>query len=354
MRIETYRRAPFVDREEEVEFFVSWFQEVPQRILWVYGPKSSGKTTVVAYVIDNYLLKNKKFWIKYFNLRETLISSYESFIDTFFVEVEKSESEAVGKVGINVFGFSGEIYQKIKKKQINLFKTFIEELERLVKKKKRCVIVIDEIQKLRDIYIKNGNGERELLKEFLNFCVSLTKERHLSHVVILTSNTIFIERIYNDARLKETSDFVKIDHLKKEQVKEWLKIEGLSKKEIDLVWEYLGGSIPRILKVLSQVKNGKNLKEFLEQEAWFAYTEIDEFLAEFKDEEVEYFKSVAEEIVEKGYYSLEGLKKDKREFLAMWAEREILFYDPLELKIFPNSKIYVKGLEIFLKKYKEV
>jgi len=60
---------------------------------------------------------------------------------------------------------------------------------------------------LRDIYI---NSERELLKEFLNFCVSLTKEKHLSHVVILTSNTVFIERIYIDARMKKTSVFKKL------------------------------------------------------------------------------------------------------------------------------------------------
>ncbi len=48
-------------------------------------------------------------------------------------------------------------------------------------------LVIDEIQSLEDVY---GNGEKELLKEFLNFCVALTKETHLSHVIMLSSNTI--------------------------------------------------------------------------------------------------------------------------------------------------------------------
>jgi predicted AAA+ superfamily ATPase len=46
MKIRTYRGVPFVDREEEIKFFVDWFSEPPQRILFVYGPKSSGKTTV--------------------------------------------------------------------------------------------------------------------------------------------------------------------------------------------------------------------------------------------------------------------------------------------------------------------
>ncbi|MDQ7032252.1 MAG: ATP-binding protein, partial [Desulfonauticus sp.] len=203
MEIQTYRRAPFLYRKREIDFLVEFFNRVPQRVLWVYGPKSSGKTTLISYVVDNYLLKEKKrFWVKYFNLRQLLITSYSSFLETFFMGVDKSESERGAKIGINVFGFKSEVWKKILEKEVNLFKVFIEELEKVVSKDRRCVMVIDEIQKLRDIYIKNGQGERELLKEFLNLCISLTKERHLSHVVILTSNTVFIEKIYNDARMK--------------------------------------------------------------------------------------------------------------------------------------------------------
>ena len=57
MKIETYRGALFMDREEEIEFFVDWFDEVPQKILVVDGPKSSGKTTVIEYVVENILLR---------------------------------------------------------------------------------------------------------------------------------------------------------------------------------------------------------------------------------------------------------------------------------------------------------
>ncbi len=351
MKIETYRRAPFVDREEEIEFFVDWFSDVPQRILWVYGPKSSGKTTVISYVVDNYLLKEKKrFWVKYFNLRQSLITSYENFLDTFFVEVEEGEDERGGSIGINVFGFRAELYQKIKQKKLNLFKVFIEELEKIVKSGKRCVMIIDEIQKLRDVYIRNSNGERELLKEFLNLCVSLTKELHLSHVVILTSNTVFIERIYNDAKLKKTSKFMKIDHLEREQIFKWLKVEGFRDEEIELVWEYFGGCIPDIFKAIETKRKKKDLKKFLEREAWLAYTEIDEYLAEFNEEETEFFVKVAKEIVDKGYLDIRGLKADKRRFLQKWAEKEILFYDPLELRVTGNSRIYEKGLELLLER----
>ena len=60
MKIETYRGVPFVDREDEIEFFIDWFSDPPQRILFVYGPKSSGKTTVIEYVIEKKLLPENK------------------------------------------------------------------------------------------------------------------------------------------------------------------------------------------------------------------------------------------------------------------------------------------------------
>ena len=351
MEIKTYRGVPFVDREEEIKFFVDWFSEPPQRILFVYGPKSSGKTTVIEYVIENKLLKQKnKYWVKYFNLREALISSYGSFLDTFFTEVKDEESEREGKIEINVIGFKAEVLQRIKKKQENLFKVFIRKIREIAESGARPILILDEIQKLRDVYIENGNGERELLKEFLNFCIRLTKETHLCHVVILTSNTVFIERIYNDARMKETSKFKKIDHLSKDKVVDWLKLEGFDEKSIELVWEYFGGNIGRILEAIKVYKTGKNLKEFLEQQKWLAYTEIVDYLTGFEEDQKEDFKRIAKSILEKGYYSLENITRKEKELLQKWAEKEILFYDPLELKVTGNSRIYEKGMELLLER----
>ena len=353
MKIETYRGAPFVDREEEIEFFVDWFSDVPQRILWVYGPKSSGKTTVIEYVVENKLLKNRSnYWIKYINLRGKLIASYKSFLDALIVpeEVYKEILEKNFKLTLGMFAFSSKKIKEIKKQQRNLFDVLFEEIAKEKDLGKQPILIIDEIQKLRDIYIQNGNGERELLKEFLNFCVRLTKETHLSHVVILTSNTVFIERIYNDARMKETSDFKKVDHLSKEKVENWLKIEKFTPEEIELVWEYLGGSIPRLLKAIKVKMKGYNLEEFLKREAWLAYTEIVDYLIEFDEKERQYFIKVGEDIIKKGFYSIEKINKDQKKFLQKWAEKEILFYDPLELKVTGNSRIYEKGLELLLEK----
>jgi hypothetical protein len=147
---------------------------------------------------------------------------------------------------------------------------------------------------------------------------------------------------------------MRISHLSKDEVDEWLgEVEGIKEKDIDLIWEYLGGCIIDIFKVINKVKNNNiNLQELLERERWLAYTEIDEYLAFFKEDEESFFIEVVKEIVDNGYYSIEGLKEDKRELLHKWAEKEILFYDPLELKVIGNSRIYEKGMELLLERRK--
>ncbi|MDQ7033035.1 MAG: ATP-binding protein, partial [Desulfonauticus sp.] len=249
---------------------------------------------------------------------------------------------------VQIFRVRREDLRSLRQKETDWGKILIEEVKTGCSQGKRCVIILDEFQKLRDVYIRNGNGERELLKEFLNLCISLTKERHLSHVAILTSNTVFIEKIYNDARMKETSEFWKVGHLKKEEVELWLRQEGFDAGEIELVWEYLGGSISRLIKVIEARDGGRDIKEFLEHEAWLAYTEIVELLRKIEDKELrEGFKSMCASILEQGYYKIKlEEKRGINKAIDFFSEKEILFYDPLELKVTGNSRVYEKGLEL--------
>jgi len=342
--IKIFRGDEFIDREKEIEFFVDYFNQIPNRILWVYGPKSTGKTTLIEYVIKNKLDKNKT--IRYINFRRTLISSYDNFLNSILEEKdEEVQTELKRTYNIfNLFKLEAKALKKIKEDRKNLFNYLIEEF----KKTQNSIFIIDEIQTLEDIYI---NGERLLLNEFLNFCVALTKETHLSHVVILTSNTIFLNKIYNNSKLKETSDFKLIDHLEYEVVNEWLKTKGFSKKEIDLIYEYFGGSAPRIKKLLEQYKYFSSLKEYLEKETEVAMNEIRFTFRELRKEDKEYlvdaFLEIAKEILKKGYTQ----KDDKlsTETIEYFCDKEILFFDPIEYKTYTSSKIYKKAFEKLLK-----
>ncbi len=350
-----FRQEKLIDREKEIRFIKEWFEYIPKEILWIYGPKSCGKTTLIEYVIERELIKDFKlliksdYWIKYINFRRTMVGSYDSFINSFFEEDDEHEEnveELSRKYKLWVFELKASTMKKIKEKKKNLFPELIEQLKGINKKK---IIVIDEIQELEDIYYNEG---KELLKEFLNFCVSLTKEIHLSHVVIISSNTIFINKIYNDAKLKLTSRFYKIDHLNYKTTVEWLKGEGFNGEEIELIWDYLGGCIPLIQRMMRDKNEFKTLEEYLERQKRLAYTELLMImLKECSKEENRLFKEIIKKIVKNKEFVLDSNEKYKKymSVIEKWSEKEILFFDPLEVKVTGNNRLYEKGMEVLLR-----
>ncbi|MCL0077821.1 ATP-binding protein [Peptococcaceae bacterium] len=349
MLIREYRGDEFIDREKEIEFLKDWFESVPKEILWLYGPKSCGKTTLIEYVIENelfddfMLFKSKKYNVKYINFRGKAISNYDSFINSFITSEMKDEKDLGVAIKLGMIEFSYSVYKRVQERRIDLFDALTEYFR---KSKKTNVMVIDEIQVLEDIYI---NNERELIKEFLNLCVRLTKELHLCHVVILSSNTIFINRIYNEAKLKMTSEFKKIDHLNKDMAYEYLGVKGFSEEEKELIWEYLGGCIPRLQKMIRKKAQFSTLKEYLENEVELAKSEVKFFmLKKCSHKEIEIFKQIIKEILKKGYYCLDEENKQKDEYMSViekFSQIEILFFDPLTLKVTGNNRLYEKSFE---------
>ncbi len=347
-----FRNEKLIDREKEIKFLKDWFESLPKEILWIYGPKSSGKTTLIEYIVENELFEDftrgrlkGNYWVKYINLRGKLISGYKTFLESFIKPGDKYVEERISsRISVGIFELKAEKLKKIRDKSLDLFDALIDELENIGEKNR--IIIIDEIQTLEDIYI---NGSKELLKEFLNFCVRLTKELHLSHVVILSSNTIFIDRIYNEAKLKKTSTFYKVDHLERTIVEYWLKESDFTDKEIGLIWEYLGGSIFDIQRLLRNLKGTTTLKEYLEHQRWLAYTEIVDVLAKLKSKKIEeVFRRIAEIIIKNRFYMSKTDDYEEREVIEKFSEKEILFFDPLSLWVTGNNRLYEKGMEIFL------
>ena len=83
--------------------------------------------------------------------------------------------------------------------------------------------------------IANSSG-RPLLDKLFNFMVGMTKETHLCHCVVLTSDCIFINEVYGNARLEGRADYIIIDDLDKERTFRVYDDFGFHNKE--LVWRY--------------------------------------------------------------------------------------------------------------------
>ncbi|WP_231963810.1 ATP-binding protein [Thermococcus chitonophagus] len=157
-----------------------------------------------------------------FNLRRTPITSYEEFVDILFslefrnsVKTLKEAVSLILSAGKEAFGFPipAELLNEIvrEKKPKNAF-AYIATLMKEVKEAgKNPILIVDELQVIEDLKV-NGS----LIYEMFNFFVHLTKEEHLSHVFVVTSDSLFIEKVYNEAMLQGRADYLLVDDFDKE------------------------------------------------------------------------------------------------------------------------------------------
>ena len=189
------------------------------------------------------------------------------------------------------------------------------------------VIVFDELQKLKDIYL-NGESQRPLIKELFNFFVRLTKVLHLSHVIVMTSDTFFIEQIYTDSTLENTSRFYLVDFFDDETTKQILISEGIPENVAADLSEMLGG-VPWIIEeVLESDDPHVVLKDLKEQIS----SRIFEVLRGRKD-----LKEILQMALKgQNLYYVE----DEYEKVKELVEKEILFMDPIKKKIRFHTKLH--------------
>ena len=269
----------FINREKELAELRNYLEGRPNAILFLYGPKSSGKTTLM-YRLFEQMEAEKSYEINFLNLREIFLTSYDDFIDAFF---KSSAAEKGLKTGtrrqyslFGLFRLDAFTEKMLKKHQEDPFLIMEREFQRLIKKGIHPVIIIDEFHKLDGLYLPDK--QKRLMMELMNFFVAMTKESHLCHVIIASSDAFFIEQVYVDSKLRKTSKFMELDYLEKEDVSVWLRDikkynqvqeYKLDEKQIEIIWNTVGGSaweIHSILEdlfqhpldgVISKIKRGK-------------------------------------------------------------------------------------------------
>ena len=253
----------FINREREMTELRNYLEGQPNAILFLYGPKSSGKTTLM-YRLFEQMEAEKKYKINFLNLREVFLTTYDDFIDAFF----KSSSSGNGlKTGtrrqyslFGLFKLDAFTEKMLKKRQEDPFPVMKREFQRLLKKGIQPVVIIDEFHKLDGLYLPDK--QKRLIVELMNFFVAMTKESHLCHVIIASSDAFFIEQVYVNSKLRKTSEFMKLDYLEKEDVLVWLRDikkynqvqeYTLDEKQIETIWDTVGGSAWEIYYILRKL-----------------------------------------------------------------------------------------------------
>jgi hypothetical protein len=313
------KEPAFVNREAEMLYLKTWISARPENILFLYGPKSSGKTTLIYKFIEQYL-PARDYEIKHFNLRELLLINYESFLRAFFELKRKDQVKETRQYDLKVFKLSLETIKGLESRQLDPFIVMKRELEKINRKGRRPVIIIDELQALDEIYF---NGGRELINEMFNFFVAISKESHLCHVIISSSDGYFIERVYHDSKLKKTSELMEVAYLQYEHVMDWLgdlgtysKIDRfvLSDGQRQAIWEFFGGSCWEVSNFLGQLLNiardgriaDQDFNELLEKKRIFFRSMFMEY-ASIIPKKKALLREISKAIVKKGSFVLEDL-----------------------------------------------
>lgn len=336
----------FVNRERELKFLKAYLNTEPNAITFIYGPKSSGKSVLMREVIKS--LSKKEFSIFWFDLRETLISSYDSVIDLFFLEEELEGGKELDlnlEAGIfNFIRIKSAIKREIKDKRLDPFRYMAARLRKFKGKK---VIIFDELQKLKEVYLNSPVNQRPLINELFNFFVRLTKVEHLSHVFVLSSDTFFIEEIYANSSLAKCSKYYLVDDPEEKPVRKYLKEEGFTPKETDYIIKHAGTLLWAINQVIEDKKSGVSIRESVEALIKDSWAKISLFLdSQPKDKREEYQKILSdllsgEKILNPDLYNLKLVKE--------LFKREFIFFNPLEKSIRLRSKIEEHAVRRILK-----
>jgi hypothetical protein len=350
----------FINRNTELKELRNFVNKEPCEILFIHGPKSSGKTTLLYEFLEQ-IQKEQQMDVKFLNLRKKMTGNYKDFIRIFFgIDYSRSKEDVKEKRQYNLFNFfklSVEVLKGMESGELDPFEIMEKEFLKLNEKGIKPVIIIDELQAIDHIYMNNGN-DRQVIIELFNFFVAMTKESHLAHVIIASSDGYFLNTVYTDSRLKQTSEFYKVDFLPKEDVMKWLmnlekysqiKEYSLTEEDAEKIWDTVGGSMWEVQNILGHLFDNpiddvltlhkKRMKGII------AYYTM------FDKKRREALRVIDEkEVLREADTDLETLGMESgelKELLKDMVRNNILYFDPVEAIYYPQSRSYQWGIRLY-------
>jgi len=342
------KRIAFHDRERETDEIMKILDTEPSLITFIYGPINSGKTTMISHLIEQLPEEYAPFYV---NLRGRFITDYEDFLNVLFeideedkggnvVEYAKSALKDAGAVSgipipINLFE---KIFEK-KDKSKDMFR-YIEQFFVEVSKTRTPVLIIDELQVIGDLKVDDL-----LIYKLFNFFVRLTKEKHLAHVFVATSDSLFLEQVYTEAMLSGRCRYLLVDDFDYETTRAFLKDHGFTDSEMAMAWEYCGGKPVFLLELIhtdekerlarkmlaTRVNQLKDLLDYLDYTKPRMMIGDDEYMVE-KEEVV----TILSRFTDAERIDDSGLDRPAKHFLI---KDNILFLDPEMGFIKPQSRL---------------
>ncbi len=354
---------PFYNREKDIRRMKAVLSGDPNLLYFVYGPINSGKTALLMKVLEELGEEYKVFYI---NFRGRDVERIEDFLQVLF-KVSRGDSrdnvkeftkdlikegfKALGKLkGIPIPERIFDYLFMDSKKADDVFRYMEEMFEEMVEVGLRPVLIFDELQSIKDIL--NATG-RPVIGRLFNFLVRMTKETHLCHSLCSTSDCLFIEDIYSNARLEGRAKYILVDDLPKDDA--YKLYEGFGFNDKGLVWDWIGGKVGDMVRLYEEKKQGyseeEGLRNMLKDEVgrlgmYLRLLRYTGAKVAIKGKEVE----VKEEDIRAGlgiFKSGYKIKADEMEEPVLFelVQENILFYNPVEGTVCPQGRLIHRAIE---------
>jgi len=359
----------FFNRKKELDDLKKLLSFEPNLIYFVYGPINSGKTTLINEVIKDL---NDEYVAFYIDLRAHFISKYDEFIRVLF-DASSYDNKNIKKLDKTLRVLLLACYRKrfikdllmdmphslggipIPKTLLNellnenksedVFEYILNVFKNLKNNGKKPILIIDELQVIEDLKI---NGY--LIYKLFNFFISLTKQRHLSHVVVLTSDSLFINKVYNEAMLQDRCKYYLIDDFDYKTTKEFLIKNNFSSEEIETVWNYFGGKPIKLIDVIQEKLLGNDVEEYCKSSLIFRARQIKDELHKLKREDENLFKNVLGLFGK--YKHIDSFIYEELTDDIIWAvKKNILFVNIKTGELKPQGKLELLAINEVLKDF---
>jgi len=340
----------FHDREQETKEVMDTLRVKPRLITFIYGPINSGKTELITHLIEEL---PDDYVVFYINLRTKFLASYDDFIESLFeMEMETDRTVRKGKetlaelvsgvtkvAGIPINKeFIDYVFKDNKPK--NAFSYMIKLFEEVKKSGKQPVLILDELQKIGDV-----NVNASLIYELFNFFIDLTKELHLCHVFVVTSDSLFIERVYSEAMLEGRCRYLLVDDFDCETTMDFLDKYNFSDAEKEAAWDFCGGKPGCLVELINSGDREKKACEMFNVTSGRIETElkvVNELGAKITigdnicDVHYPNLIDILRKFVDRNEININEVDEISKRYLV---KENILFVDPLYKTIKPQSRL---------------
>ncbi|MFN3527617.1 MAG: ATP-binding protein, partial [Candidatus Altarchaeaceae archaeon] len=171
------------------------------------------------------------------------------------------------------------------------------------------------------------------------------------YVFSISSDSLFIEKVYNEAMLYGRANYILVDDFDEETARKFLERYKFSEEEINKAFYYFGGKPIYLTMAIIEKRYGKNILELANEILERRKGQIREIVFSLEDKNKEQFEKIIKIFDE---FKNEEFAKYKyvTEEIRLLADYNIIFVDPSRQIIKPQSRIDLLAMREILKEVK--